>query len=135
MPTVTIQMTGMECFKCGVAFAMPSSFDQKCTEDGTTFYCPHGHACYYGKTRLQSLQSEKEALERQLATERSNKQWWRTRQENTERSLRATRGVVTRTKNRISKGMCPCCQQRFTNLGRHMRNQHPDYAPAPSEGT
>lgn len=44
-----------------------------------------------------------------------------------------TKGVVTRTRNRIANGVCPCCDRSFTNLQRHMASKHPDYAHAPAE--
>lgn len=38
------------------------------------------------------------------------------------------RGVVTKTKNRIGKGVCPCCNRTFVELARHIATKHPDYA-------
>lgn len=46
-----------------------------------------------------------------------------------ERRLAATKGVVTRIKNRVGKGVCPCCKRTFPNLGAHMSEKHPDWAP------
>lgn len=46
----------------------------------------------------------------------------------TERRLSATQGVVTRIKNRVGKGVCPCCNRYFANVHRHMANQHPEFA-------
>lgn len=47
-----------------------------------------------------------------------------------ERSRNAYKGQVTKVKNRVSKGVCPCCNRYFKNLHRHMENKHPDYAEA-----
>jgi uncharacterized Zn finger protein (UPF0148 family) len=121
-------MVGMVCGKCGIPFAVPAYFRTERQSTGANFFCPNGHCRVYRETTEERLQREKEALQRDLATEEANKDWWRTRQEKTERSLTATRGVVTRTKKRIAKGMCPCCQRHFVNLAGHMKDQHPRYA-------
>lgn len=67
-------------------------------------------------------------LERQLA--------------NREEDLRAakaahavTKGKLTKTRNRIAKGVCPCCNRSFVNLGKHMAGQHPDFGAAENAGT
>ena len=59
MSTDTITYTGTlateDCPTCGMTFAMPVSFRQKCLENrgpnGFTFCCPQGHRQWYvGKT-------------------------------------------------------------------------------------
>lgn len=37
------------------------------------------------------------------------------------------KGAHQRTKNRVAKGVCPCCNRSFTNLAKHMAGQHPDF--------
>lgn len=73
-------------------------------------------------------------LKRQLACERAAhdqtkaaRAYDHRRANSAERSRNALKGVVTRTKNRISKGVCPCCNRQFKDLERHMTGQHPDY--------
>ena len=51
----------------------------------------------------------------------------------TERQLSATRGVVTRIKNRVGHGVCPCCNRSFGNVARHMADQHPNWAAEAAE--
>lgn len=38
-----------------------------------------------------------------------------------------TKAAHTRTKNRIAKGVCPCCSRTFLDLQRHMQTKHPDF--------
>ena len=71
--------------------------------------------------RLQSQLDQQQARARDLLEERGQ----------LERRLSAQRGVLTRVKNRIIKGVCPCCNRHFADLSRHMQTQHPDFA---SEG-
>jgi uncharacterized Zn finger protein (UPF0148 family) len=126
--TATTQMVGQTCGECGIVFAVPEWFDEGNRQTGRDWYCPNGHSRVYRDTTEKQLRRANGELSRRLATEQANKEWWQTKQENTERSLRATRGVVTRTKNRIAKGICPCCRRHFVNLAGHMKNEHPNYA-------
>lgn len=43
------------------------------------------------------------------------------------RQLSAARGQVTRIKNRVGNGVCPCCNRSFGNLHRHMQTKHPGW--------
>jgi hypothetical protein len=40
---------------------------------------------------------------------------------------------VTKLKQRVANGVCPCCHRSFVNLHRHMAGQHPDYTKEQSE--
>lgn len=46
-----------------------------------------------------------------------------------QRSLSATKAVVTRTKKKIVAGRCPCCSHKFRDLAEHMKVEHPKYDP------
>lgn len=112
------------CCKCGTVFAMEQSLNKDRHKTGDSFYCPNGHSMIYRDTAAEKIKKMEKALE----AERSNAQWWRKEAEAKARSLAATKGVLTRTKNRIHNGVCPCCNRSFENLERHMKNQHPNYA-------
>jgi hypothetical protein len=45
-----------------------------------------------------------------------------------ERRRRAEKAAKTKIKNRVAKGVCPCCNRTFQNLADHMKSKHPDYA-------
>lgn len=119
---------------CKVPFAMNLSQYRRARDTHSTWYCPN---C--GKPRRFSGESDLERAKRlaqdaeaRLAAERARHDQTRAARDAANRRLIATKGVVTRTKNRISKGVCPCCNRHFANLHRHMSNQHPDYATAES---
>lgn len=123
--TVTLEAT--YCADCGVAFAAPDWFMDGRREDGKSFYCPNGHSLSYHETDAMRLQ-------KQLETARRNSTFYSERLSETrkdleaeKRSKAAVKGVLTKTKKRLSGGVCPCCNRTFQNLQRHMSGQHPDF--------
>ncbi|SII06571.1 Uncharacterised protein [Mycobacteroides abscessus subsp. abscessus] len=120
--TFTVTYCGHE--GCGVPFALHDEFIRQRREDHKTWYCPNGHPRYYPReNETEKAKAAVRRLERQLA--------------NRDEDLRAakvahavTKGKLTKTRNRIAKGVCPCCNRSFANLQRHMAGQHPDYTDA-----
>lgn len=114
--------------KCGIAFSVPQWWEQRRREDKTWWYCPNGHSQHFsGKTEAERLKGEVERLNKDAA-------YLRTRLEDEAktvnrlcRSRDSYKGQVTRIKNRVSKGVCPCCNRTFQNLARHMTGQHPEW--------
>lgn len=104
-------------------FAFPLTLREKALADHSRlFYCPNGHELrYLGKTESQKL---REQLERER--ERSGR--ISADRDQIEASLRATKGVVTKLQKRASAGVCPCCNRTFSQLARHMKSKHPDFA-------
>jgi hypothetical protein len=118
------------CYKCGIPFGMTNDFIRRRREDGQSFYCPAGHSQCFCESEVKRLQRALDAKKRReeiLEAEVANQ---RLSREATERSLSATKGVLTRTKNRVAKGICPCCNRSFQDLRRHMESQHPDFNQA-----
>ncbi len=106
---------------CGITFGVPVHWEMIRRNDHTWFYCPNGHRQHY------SRETEEERLARELQSALDDAAWEKKEKREAQGSLRATRGVVTRTKNRIKKGICPCCTRTFPNLGAHMTQKHPEY--------
>lgn len=107
-----------ECCACGVAFALPESLQGQRRGDKGTFYCPNGHSqSYIGKPLEEQLREARQEAERTrlaLQVERDQRQ-------TAERELK-------RQQQRTKGGVCPCCNRSFTQLARHMKTQHPDFA-------
>ena len=127
--TETVKFVVEHCYKCGVAFGLPLDLynSLKIKGQAQTFYCPNGHGQVYAQSVEQKLRAE-------LATAKSNINFWqesshRNHQDaqHFKRSRDAYKGVLTKTKERVSEGQCPCCQRRFKWLKKHMRDAHPDY--------
>lgn len=116
------QLVVEECGVCAVLFAFPETLREKALADHSRrFFCPNGHnLAYLGKT-------EAEKLKDQLDRERDRSARLASQRDQVEASLRATRGVVTRMRNRASAGLCPCCNRTFQQLARHMAAKHPEF--------
>lgn len=134
---LTTTFTQVTCYKCHILFAVPDRFNNDRRRDHEGFWCPAGHVQYYsGKSSEDKLRDElarekhrleqKEAAERRLLERLASE---RQAHQGTVRRLNATRGVVTRHKNKISAGRCPCCSASFKDLQRHMQNRHPYWNP------
>lgn len=117
------QFTVIDCNTCGINFAVPESYQRKLAETGQNWWCPNGHKWRYGPTTIEEmekqLQRERQQHDQTRAALRSETKWHS-----------STKGQLTKTKNRISKGICPCCKRSFTNLRRHMECKHPDFSNA-----
>lgn len=126
-----IQFSIETCAACGVIFGLPKRLEEKRREDHTSFYCPNGHSLVFrGKSEAEKLRdelakqkSQREFIEAQLATALLEN-------DHRERQLRAAKGRITKIRNRVGKGVCPCCNRSFENLQRHMHSKHPEFAQA-----
>jgi hypothetical protein len=113
---------------CGIQLAIPNDLHDFANRHGSEVYCPLGHKFVYGDGENKRLKQELESKERALKWEREYAESVRQERDRTERKLRATKGVLTKTRKRIANGVCPCCQRHFANVERHIKNQHPDFA-------
>lgn len=124
------------CCICHVLVGMSEDMYNQRLEDHQTWHCPNGHAQHFtGKSEAQKLREENERLENRVAQERS---WRRSAEGRTERERRshaATRGHLTRAKNKAAHGCCPYCTRTFKNVQRHIDNMHPDEAAADKGST
>lgn len=100
---------------------MPQWFIDTRRKDKRSFYCPNGHSLSYAE-------GEADTLRKQLEAEKQRVEMFRLENQAKERKLSTLKGQLTKTKNRITKGVCPCCNRSFVQLGRHMQTKHPDYA-------
>ncbi len=113
------------CCACGTAFAMEETlYRNLLRRKGETFFCPNGHPQSYTG---EPIEKKYEKIKRALENETTSREWWQEEAEKKARSLSATKGQLTKTKNRIAKGVCPCCNRQFINLQRHMETKHPEY--------
>lgn len=112
---------------CGINHAVPQdlrNFQRRQFDNGdqvTSIYCPLGHRHQpAGKGKAQIERERREQLEARLRAERDQHEAER-------RSHAATKGQLTKERNRTANGVCPCCQRSFVQLSRHMRTKHPDF--------
>ncbi len=121
----------INCWRCKVEFFLPSALytAAKASED-ISFWCPYGHSAHFpaGQTDEAKLRQERDRLRQRIAQRDDEIRLERETRRTVERRLSAQRGVVTRIKNRVGHGVCPCCSRSFNNLHRHMASKHPGYA-------
>ena len=128
--TVATHLQVVHCGGCAGTYGIDARYYQERREKGGFWNCPYcpcscgfpaeGSEVARLKRKLEYQEAETERERRRRANEQE-------RHERTRRRLSATQGVVTRTKNRVARGVCPCCDRHFTNLQRHMQTKHPDY--------
>lgn len=128
MTTLTYsgELTVTQCW-CGLGHAVPVTLLAEKKRTGGQIFCPLGHSGVFKGSENDRLKQQLRDAEARLTHARDERDWERERRHSTERSLAATKGVLTRTKKRIAAGVCPCCHRTFQQLGRHMAGQHPDY--------
>lgn len=99
------------------------------------FHCAYGHSLVFkeGETEADKLRRERDRLAQQIAYKDDEIKRQREQREAAERRLSATKGVVTKIKNRVGNGVCPCCNRTFGNLARHMMNEHPHFSAEAAE--
>ncbi len=112
---------------CGVTFMAPERWLNRKREKGGSLYCPNGCSLTFGESKLDRLRRENERLTQRLAQKDDAIRRQRDLTEKAERSAAAYKGHFTKVQNRVSRGVCPCCNRSFTNLQRHMKAKHPDW--------
>lgn len=118
----------IRCCDCAMLFAMTDEFYQHRLANGRMFYCPAGHAQHFTARddELAALKREKQSLQSQLT-------YAVTDAERQKREKINLKGQLTKTRNRIANGVCPCCNRTFQNVARHIAGQHPDFKTAVTE--
>jgi len=108
------------CLNCGGVFALNQNWLQRRYETGGFWYCPYcGSQWEYIETEITKLRRELADAEKQLCRERAE-------HDQTKAFLITLKSVNKQLKNRMSKGICPCCHRYFANLHRHMKSKHPE---------
>ena len=120
--TYTGTLTVLDCGLCGITFAMPGNLYREANRDHNIwFWCPLGHRLHYPG------QTEEQKLRECLKAERESNARSIERAQGAIRSRNAMKGQVTKIKNRVARGVCPCCNRSFPQLAEHMSSEHPDF--------
>ena len=121
--TTVLTFVTVECAHCSIPFGITTDMNQRRRDDHARFYCPNGHYNFYPQdSELERLRRDNASLAR-----RSENADARARME--QRRAAAARGQLTKTKNRIARGVCPCCNRSFPDdkMQVHIATQHPTY--------
>jgi len=111
MIDVTVQMEVVQCYGCGMTYAIPDVLHRKMhrLHEEQSIYCPLGHTWFYmGKSEAKQIQELKLELQ-----QRDN-------------DLEEQRGRVRRLEKRVTRGICIYCKRTFPNIARHMECKHPE---------
>lgn len=118
----------VECANCSMPFYTTKRFNKDRRDDHARFYCPHGHSNFYAqKSDEEKLREQLEAAERLKNHYREDADQQRRNRERAERRVTAMKGQVTKANNKLKKGICPCCEEQFPDLQKHIESQHPDF--------
>lgn len=125
-------MAWNHCYKCKTQMWIPDALNEAAKArrgpSGIHFWCPYGHDQHYveGESDETKLRRERDRLLQRIA-ERDDEI------KALENRRRAAVGQVTKLKNRVGNGVCPCCNRTFENLHRHMATQHPTFTAEAAE--
>lgn len=115
------------CATCKIPFYLPDTVYDRVKSNGQGFYCPNGHPSYFTDTA-------ETRLKRELANEKQRREWAEKRRDEylesakrSEHRANGYKGAITKIKNRVGNGVCPCCQRTFKQLSAHMKHKHPDW--------
>lgn len=111
----------IECANCGIDYAIPEALYKTRKADQQSFYCPFGHSNFFpkGLTELEIAKRWATRLEREVASREED-----LRSERASHS--ATKGHLTRAKQRAHAGVCPYCHRNFQQVKAHVERVHPD---------
>ena len=111
----------LDCYQCGVAFALTDSMYKERLRDRESFWCPNGHRQnFIGESAEKRLRRQRDLAREEAEAYKESRDYAR-------RQAASRKGQVTRIKRRIAKGICPCCKRSFADLRRHMEGQHPEW--------
>src|SRR3990167_4894499 len=123
---LTVAVNAVDCPNCGVVFGITEEFEKRRRADGQTFYCPNGHTETYGKSEAAREREKREEAEKRLTAEKGWSQRLSENLETERRSHAATKGKLTKAKNKAAAGQCLKCRRPFMNVARHYETQHGD---------
>lgn len=118
--THVVEWYAHQCGGCGLWWAVDREWDRARRRDGRDIHCPNGCVRVYRETEADRQRSRAERAEANLAFQRE-------RAETLRRSLIAKSGHLTRLRNKMARGECPCCGSQFKNVRRHMIRKHPEF--------
>lgn len=130
--TYSGQLTVVTCW-CGIEHAVPENLHRAHLQSRDTgrdpqhIYCPLGHKWIAaGESEADRLKSELARANQRLDQANAAIRDEREQKHAVQRRLSAQQGVTKRMRNRVQKGVCPCCNRHFVNLQRHMQTKHPE---------
>lgn len=132
---VTVQISFVTCCNCGMVFGMPDRVYQERLKDHKLFYCPAGHEqLFRAKSEVELLREAVAAVKDQRDRAVKQKEWAERGKQLAEHDAKVARSrakaavtIARRQRQRLKSGACPCCDEVFADLKKHMDAKHPRY--------
>ncbi len=126
-------LTTVACCTCGGAIGLNEIWVANARSEGNQrhqFWCPYCgvRQGWGGKSKEEKLREEIAQLQKLQQVLKDSRKRALAEAEHFRRSRDGMKGVVAKIKNRVGRGVCPCCNRHFTNLERHMKSKHPEMA-------
>lgn len=124
------------CCRCKSDIWLPTDlYNSAKRSPRISFWCAYGHEQHFceGPSDLDKMRQERDRLAQRVAERDDEIRRQRELREAAERRTAAARGQVTKIKNRVGHGVCPCCNRSFENLARHMNSKHPGFSAVEAE--
>lgn len=127
------ELTTVNCGECGGVYAILERHRAQCQQKGTGWTCPYCKVDWGFFNNNENARLKRELAEAKRKIEYKDAHLQIMHNENTtlEHRRRAEKAAKTRLKNRVGKGVCPCCNRTFLDLQRHMQLKHPSFAGCP----
>jgi hypothetical protein len=120
----TLAYETIDCYKCGVTFAVAASLRANWVRDKTQFFCPNGHSQSYAE-------NEADRLRKQLTTATAEVDRQRQLRIKAEQRMSAQIAVNTKLRKRMNAGVCPHCHRTVSQMARHIKSKHPEVHTTP----
>jgi hypothetical protein len=124
------------CAKCGCEVSLPDALHTAAKRSSKiSFCCTTATQCTSPRASRRPIgcaESVTGSLSRSPNKD-DRIQQLREGREAAERRASAARGQVTKIKNCVGHGICPCCNRTFENQSRHMASQHPTFTAEAAE--
>lgn len=118
---VTVRLGRVTCCNCGIVFAFDENRIKTLKRTHKEFYCPNGHSQYWpGESDIERERRLKNHYKDMMETAQQQR-------DSARNKARAEKAAKTRLKNRVKRGVCPCCNRTFQNLARHIETKHPEF--------
>lgn len=132
MPEVINILTAFKtiiCCKCEFPFAVTAATKERWVNEHTSFNCPScgTSQAFRGKTTEEELREALERSQREVKWQTEFKEEARQESNKLRHRLNGTKGYITKLKNRVGNGVCPCCNRSFKDLHQHMKTKHPKF--------
>lgn len=135
----TIKLTLVTCSGCYATWGMDPLWEDRKRRDHSWWNCPYCRASlhYPEQSDIERAEAATKRAHELLEQQKScTKQAWEIADQRAkdrdaaERRASARAGVATRLKNRVRRGLCPCCSKSFADIKAHMESSHPGYGEA-----